>query len=406
MCEWFWNCLRCCCCGSEDTKISTLKNKKKNQKNLEHKTNQKQETPDLDAKDSEGKKIESFYDNRDDTNDNKTESKTSEISESVLIPTYNLPFENCRSVEELLRHLGYDILKQVGKGGFGLVHKCIYTDKKTKKKKVLASKKVSLNRKDKVIKALKSEIFVLKKCKHPYIIGLEDYFIINCGDASWAFLLMEFAECGTLQDEINKAKPLSNEMAKHYFSQTATALAYLHRLKIAHKDLKPENILLVKNKKTGRKDVRVGDFGLSQNVYNRKEGVIKPGQFGGTRAYMAPEILRLDVYRDHRKIEPLSFDPFKSDLWALGVCLFEMLTKTIPFDSNNTQDMLSLQEKAEFTYPRSVRDSIDPKADELIRQLLEPDVNKRIDPLGVLTHPWIKDKVDLSLINVNQKSNQ
>ena len=387
-----------------------MKNIKKKQKNL--KTNENKGKPGLETKAPEGQPIQSFYHNRDDTKEKKHESERdqdsitpSELPESELTRTYDLPFENCRSVKDLMRELGYDRQTQVGKGGFGQVRKCIYTDKKTKKQKVLACKEISLNRKDKVIKALKSEIYVLKKCKHPYIIGLEDSFIVNCGGKSWAFLFMEFADHDTLQHEINYG-PLSNEMAKHYFAQTATALAYLHRLKIAHKDLKPENVLLVMNEKTGKKDVRVGDFGLSQNVYNAKEGVIKTGHFGGTRGYMAPEIIRLDVFREHRKVLALTYDPFKSDMWALGVCLFEMLTQTLPFDYKDLNYMLSLEEKAEFTYPRSVRDSIDPKADDLIRKLLEPDVNKRIDPLGVLTHPWIKDEVDLSLLNINTDPNQ
>ena len=154
------------------------------------------------------------------------------------------------------------------------------------------------------------------------------------------------------------------------------------------------------NERTGFKDVRVGDFGLSQSVYKPKEGVIKTGHFGGTRGYMAPEILRREVYKEHRKDFALTFDPFTSDMWALGVCLFEMLTKILPFEYHNLDNMLALEQQKSFSYPKGVKESIDPKADDLIQQLLEPDVSKRIDPLGVLTHPWIRDEVDMTLIEI------
>ena len=354
--------------------------------------------------------IESFYSTRDKSESDKKRSKNewdresvtpSEIPDSEMAKTFSLPFEGIRTVQDLMKKEGYEFHTQVGKGGFGIVRKCFKVDPKTGQKRVLAVKEIVLsnNKKERMIRNLKTEIFVLVKCKHPYIIGLEDHFIVHTRSKSMAFLFMEFADGDTLQQEINYG-PLSDRVAKRYFAQMATALTYLHRLKIAHKDLKPENILLISNEKTGLKDVRLGDFGLSQNVYKPKEGIIKPGHFGGTRGYMAPEIIRLEVYKQHRKILSLGYDPFKSDMWALGICLFEMLTKNLPFDYHNLNYMLALQEEKNFYYPRSVKDSIDSNADNLIRQLLEPDVAKRIDPLGVLLHPWIKDEVDLSLINV------
>ena len=288
---------------------------------------------------------------------------------------------------------GYEFHSELGRGGFGTVHKVYKIDSKTGKKEVMACKVIPI--KENKIKNLKNEISFLKKAKHRYIIKLFDDFIIKDQSNSTAYLFMEFADCDTLQQEISYSV-LSNETAKRYFAQIATALVYLHRLKIAHKDLKPENILLVSN--GDNKEVRVSDFGLSHNAFKAKEMAIKSGHFGGTRAYMAPEIVRYEVHRQHRKIMNLNYDPFRSDMWALGVCLYEMLCRTVPFNSSNLNQMLINQENKDWNYPKHMRNTIDPLAHNLIQQLLEPDFKLRIDPLGLLTHQWIAKQIDLTLV--------
>ncbi len=75
-----------------------------------------------------------------------------------------------------------------------------------------------------------------------------------------------------------------------------------------------------------------------------------------------------------------------------------MLTKSVPFNSCNTYKMLVNQENKNCKYSQTIKNTIDPKVDDLIKQLLEPNVNLRLDPLGVLLYEWLKEEINLTLI--------
>lgn len=296
-----------------------------------------------------------------------------------------------------MRARNYQINGKISKGGFGTVYKAFKMNASTHEKEVMACKTIFLepNKRQKLIRQLTTELYVLEKTRNQYIIELYDHFIID----DTAYMFMELAQQKSFSHEISSFGALNNETAKRYFAQMTIGLTHLHKCHIAHRDLKLENILLVKSKKNpGLKDIKIIYFGLSQNAFKPKKGIIKCGHFGATRHYMAPQIIRLDVYRDHKYEKALDYDPYKADMWALGVCLYEMLTKSVPLNSCNTYKMLVNQENKNCKYLETMKNTIDPKADDLIKQLLEPNVNLRLDPLGVLLHDWLKEEIDLNLI--------
>jgi len=301
-----------------------------------------------------------------------------------------------RTTEELMILLGYEFSsKEIGSGGFGRVKKVL----RRSDGKVMACKEIAINKskREKAVNSLKNEIAILKRAQNKYIIHMYDSFIVEDRDRMTAYIFLEFAD-STLDTNIKYG--IDIETAKRYFAQIATALISLHKKGIAHKDLKPENILLVTNEKTNEVEVRVTDFGLSQKVFIKSEGIIKTGHFGGTRAYMAPEIIDQEVHKDLRKSRAYNYDPMKADIWALGICLYEILPKQVPFDSSNLSVMLENQKSRLYTLPKH----IDPMAADLLTQLLTPEPKDRLDPFGILTHPWIGDKsyYYLPLIHSNQ----
>ncbi|KAG9259766.1 testis-specific serine/threonine-protein kinase 6-like [Astyanax mexicanus] len=127
-----------------------------------------------------------------------------------------------------------------------------------------------------------------------------------------------------LSDKIYTVGHVSFDRAKQWFSQLLSAMVYLHQQDIAHRDLKSENVLL-----TADNRIKLADFGLAfvgegfPNMTNT---------YCGTLQYTAPEV-----------ILGLPYDPMKSDVWSLGVILYEMVTGDLPFDTTNVRKLLELQ---------------------------------------------------------------
>ena len=161
-------------------------------------------------------------------------------------------------------------------------------------------------------------------------------------------------------------------------------MKYLLENKIIHRDLKPQNILV-----TNLGDIKISDFGFAR--YFDNDMVIQT--ICGSPLYMAPEIMKNKKY------------DLKSDLWSVGIILFEMLVGHAPFKAKNIFDLMKQIEKNDVKIPRDTKISDDCK--DLLLKLLQKDPEKRITWPQFFTHPLdseFKEREDM-LMEISNMNN-
>jgi hypothetical protein len=258
----------------------------------------------------------------------------------------------------------YEILSVIGAGGMGEV----YRARDTKLGREVAIKVVSesVSRDPARIARFQSEAQLLAALNHPHIAtihGLEE-------SSSGQFLVMELVDGETLADRL-KNGPIPVNEALGIARQIADALQAAHEKGIIHRDLKPANIALTSNGQ-----VKVLDFGLAKMLEGAAGGDVsvsptmslaftQAGMILGTAAYMAPEQAR------GRRVDK------RSDIWAFGCVLYEMLTGTRAFDGEDAAVVLASVIKGEPDWP-GVPSGVPAPIVTMLRSCLEKDPHKRI----------------------------
>ncbi|XP_028404721.1 serine/threonine-protein kinase Nek8-like isoform X2 [Dendronephthya gigantea] len=220
------------------------------------------------------------------------------------------------------------------------------------------------------------EVKILDKLNHPNIIALYDSFI----HGSSLCIVMEYAEGGTLLDYIQKLKAKGKTMNEkkilHLFSQIAESLRFIHSERILHRDMKTSNIFLNKTFDV----VKVGDFGISIILDTNKS---KAFSIIGTPSYISPELCENQPYNK------------KSDIWALGCILYEMITLKRAFEALN---LPALVKKILTAAVPPVTGKYSDDLKELVTSLLNRDPEQRPTIKEVLANPLlINTHMDLPL---------
>jgi len=193
---------------------------------------------------------------------------------------------------------------------------------------------------------------------HAHIIDIHDIGETEEGEL---YLVMEYLIGTPLSQELSRG-PMPIARAVDILEQMCAALARAHDLGVVHRDLKSDNILLTA--RGGRKDyVKILDFGLA--AIARDPRLAPKGAVFGTPEYMSPEQARGEDANAG------------SDLYALGVLLFEMLTGQLPFRSNDREALLEMQRSQPPPRPRAIRPDAHPQAEAICLRLLEKEVRKR-----------------------------
>lgn len=231
------------------------------------------------------------------------------------------------------------------------------------------------------------EVKILKKCKHPNIIGFKEAFITRYPTRA-LHLVTEYADSGDLHQKIESQKSenklFSESQIINWLIQVCLALKYIHKLKIIHRDIKPSNIFLTKED-----FVKIGDFGVAKAL---KKDQKNTDTSVGTPLYMPPEVIDSEKY------------DYKADIWSLGITFFEIMTFTLPFDGNSQMGLFS--NIIDFKKKHSFNNNMTIYSEELInivRKMYSKDPNDRPTIDEILKVPIIRENFKEFVKNYKNK---
>ncbi|HEV2114214.1 MAG TPA: protein kinase [Terriglobales bacterium] len=265
----------------------------------------------------------------------------------------------------------YEILEKIGVGGMATVYRAKHvTFNEIKAIKVVSSK---LMDDEAFLKRFKTEAIITRKLRHPNAVALEDFDTTADGRP---FIVMEYVQGRNLRSLIQDMGALPIARAFNIAKQVASALGAAHKLHIVHRDIKPDNIIIIPQPQGAESQdlVKVFDFGIAKMRSSGSDvatgTATQTGMVVGTPQYVSPE-------QASGKIGD-SIDG-RSDLYSLGVVLYEMVTGHLPFTSDTPVGYLIHHLQTAPTPPQGLKPPVrlPESVSSLLMKALEKDRNQR-----------------------------
>jgi len=257
----------------------------------------------------------------------------------------------------------YENVKEIGHGSFSIVYKARH---KTTKQMV-AIKRISIKKFEKMKNRMSAEIAIIRKLNHPNVLKFYEIYKSEKN----VYILSELCD-ETLTKTIST--PMSEKQIFDIYHQIISGIKYLYENKIFHRDIKPENILLKGD------IIKLADFGFAKEI---KDSEIMMTTMCGTPIYMAPEILLNEPYT------------VKSDIWSLGVILYQMMyNENICKNVTNINELtMFYKNKNNISFPKKkYSDSLI----DLVKNMLIYNPNERISWDKLFSHQWLNKKISFN----------
>ncbi|OHS94558.1 CAMK family protein kinase [Tritrichomonas foetus] len=251
----------------------------------------------------------------------------------------------------------YKFLEEIGIGSFATVVKALDLQTDT----YVAIKIIDIH-KDLDLQYIQKETEILASLNHSAIVKFYEMF----QESNRIYIVMEFIDGCDLLNYINSKQFINEYDSRKLFCQMVCGLNYIHSHNIMHRDIKAENFMVTKGGK-----VKFIDFGLAQNsvssIFNTQCGSL---------SYIAPEILLSQQYS------------YSADIWSLGIILYAITNKKLPFDELN--DSL-LRDKILYEQPKFTS-KIPVNLEDLLKKLLNKCPKNRITIEEITKHIWLKNE--------------
>ena len=237
----------------------------------------------------------------------------------------------------------YELQEVIGVGGMAVVYKAYDNiDDRIVAVKILKDEFLAS---EEFRRRFKNESKAIAVLSHPNIVKVYD---VSYGD-KLQYIVMEYVEGITLKEYIEQQGVISWKETVHFTTQILRALQHAHDKGIVHRDIKPQNIMLLENG-----TIKVTDFGIAR--FSRSETRTMTDTAIGSVHYISPEQARGDITDD------------KSDIYSVGVVMYEMLTGQLPFQSDNSVSVAIMQLQTDPVKPREINSSIPEGLEQITMQ--------------------------------------
>jgi TolB-like protein/Flp pilus assembly protein TadD/predicted Ser/Thr protein kinase len=267
----------------------------------------------------------------------------------------------------------YEVIEELGKGGMGKVYRVF--DEKIEEEVALKLIQPEISSDKKTIERFRNELKVARKIAHRNVCKMYDLG----QEEDSHYITMEYVPGESLKSMIGMMGQLSAGQVVFIAKQVCEGLAEAHRLGVVHRDLKPSNIIIDREGNT-----HIMDFGIARSL--KAKGVTAPGMMIGTPEYMSPEQV------DGKEVDQ------RSDIYSLGVILYEMTTGRLPFEGD-TSLSIAIKHKTETPpEPGQYNAQIPEGLSQLILRCMDKDKEKRYQEAKELLSELIKIEEGISTV--------